>query len=186
MIKLFVLRHAQTDSDVQDRTLGTLDWPLNKMGLKEIKRFATKLKASKTKFDLIIASPLKRTFDSANIIGEALNVPVITDKLIIERNFGELQGLTWEEFCEKYPELIPGNEKYYQTNLPSAEPRESVVTRVKQFLQKIHANYDGKAILVVTSTGIIRIMKCELLGISPEESRKGLIPNLELIKFTLK
>ena len=113
---LTVIRHGETNFNKEQRISGQSDETLNEQGKKQALEFAHYLKEQKSAYDLIISSPLTRAKETAEIIAQELNLQVEYDDLLKERNFGELDGLTWQEFVEKYPELAKQNTKEYQEN----------------------------------------------------------------------
>ena len=68
MITLYVIRHGQTDWNIENRLQGSTDIPLNDVGIKQAQESALKLK--NTYFDFIISSPLKRAFETANQVNK--------------------------------------------------------------------------------------------------------------------
>jgi len=185
MINLSILRHASTDADNKGITLGKLDWPLNHSGLESAKSFASELKKTGESFDLIISSPLLRAKQTADLIGAELSVSVAVNHLIAERDFGEMSGLSWSEFISKFPDLTKGNTPVFQSNLPSGESIPDVEKRVQNFIDFLLANFESKSILIVTHTGIIRILKRLIGNVSAKNSRSKNVQNLEITHLTL-
>jgi len=185
-IRLSVIRHAQTDENLTKIVIGRKDVPLNENGRKEAELSAQNLLKTKQQYDLIITSPMIRTKETASIIGEKLGIPIIENALLIERHFGELDGLTWEEFSQKFPELAAINTPTYQENLPSGEKISEVESRVREFISILKKEYADKRVLVVTHAGLIRIFKRELSNKSVEDSRKEDIPNAEVLDLIIK
>ena len=99
-MKIYVTRHGQTDWNVQGKTQGRTDIELNEVGIKQAKQ--TKEELKNVDIDLIICSPLKRAKQTAQIINEGRNIPIIFDDQIIERNFGEFEGekIKFDEFWD--------------------------------------------------------------------------------------
>jgi len=180
MVKLFVLRHAETGAEKLGITLGRIDWPLNDTGRNFAKIAAQKFiqEHNPDEIKAIITSPMQRTKQTAEIFQKALGCQMFVELLIIERNFGEMQGLTWDQFTEKYPNLKLGNTLERQTNLPSGETIEQVEGRVKLFIEKIKNEYADTNLLIVTHNGIIRILRRlfanEAMMDSPDSSNLGL------------
>ena len=185
-IKFTVLRHGETQNNVDGKFIGFMDDDLNENGKKQAKVFAEKILKNGEKYDVIITSPLKRAKGIAEIICKENNIPVVENGLLKERNFGELEGLTWEEFAQKFPGLAKTNTPTYQENLPTGESIPQVESRVKEFLNYVKKEYQGKKILVITHAGIIRIIKREIGGVSLEESRKEDIKNTESLTYIIK
>lgn len=177
------VRHGETMTNKSGIYAGITDPDLNETGKQQALDFADKLNSSD--YDLIIHSPLKRSKQTAEIIAQKTGVVLLEEPLTIERNLGVLEGLTWEQFSQKYPELLQDNSEQLQANLPGGESIGEVEARVGKFIEKIKTEYKDKKILVVTHGGVIRILKRLLGGQTTEESRKNDPDNLDMNKFTI-
>lgn len=187
-MQIVIVRHGETGYEAQKKTLGWLDKALNENGRVAAGQYATFLKQQDEHFDLIISSPLTRARQTAKIIADTLGMDFIENELIKERNFGELSGLTWEEFSQKYPELAKTNTPNFQENLPKGESIPEVTARVNRFIHflsqlKVGGKY--KRILLVTHTGIIRILLRNLRDYTNEESRELSIDNLSRFELEI-
>jgi valyl-tRNA synthetase len=178
-VQLDILRHGEATHNINGSFAGSkTDTKLTEDGIRAAELFAKELE---TEYDLIISSPQKRALKTAQITAAKFNTEVITNELLVERDFGELEGLTWEEFEAKYPDLAKMNNPIYQPHLPNGETIEQVEERVEKFIKELSKEYSGKKILVVTHAGIIRIFKRKLQAVSYEESRTQDILNLQRI-----
>ena len=92
---LYVIRHGKTDWNLQNKIQGRADIPLNNLGIQEAKQ--TKELLKQTKFYEIISSPLMRAKKTAEIISNH-KTPIMTDFRLIERDFGEFEGINKKEF----------------------------------------------------------------------------------------
>lgn len=110
-MRLFVVRHGQTDWNLQRKIQGTTDIELNENGIRQANDLKKELQDKDFKIDLIISSPLKRARETAQIISDG-KIDIIYDDNIIERNHGELEGtVISEELKEKLNELNDINSK---------------------------------------------------------------------------
>ena len=91
------LRHGESVGNVESRWQGQSDYPLTDRGLAQAQALAKRWQEEKAKFDLVITSPLIRAKNTAEIVASALDVKVEADPLWMERNLGEITGLTMEE-----------------------------------------------------------------------------------------
>jgi broad specificity phosphatase PhoE len=96
-----LLRHGESVGNAQARWQGQSDYPLTEKGRAQAQALAERWKSEEVKFDLIIASPLVRARETAEIVATALNVKVELDSIWMERNIGEMEGLTAEEVRQK-------------------------------------------------------------------------------------
>ena len=105
-MKVYFVRHGQTDWNVQSRIQGQSDIPLNQRGIAQAKALAAQLKT--LAIDCIITSPLQRTKQTAALLNETLQVPILEEEGLKERDFGEFEGvlkLRWKE-AQKQEEAI--------------------------------------------------------------------------------
>ena len=93
---VLMTRHGQTDWNVEKRVQGKADIELNETGIEQAKITSEKLKNEK--IDVIISSPLKRAKQTAEIINQTLNCPIIYEDGISERDFGEFEGKQRTDF----------------------------------------------------------------------------------------
>jgi len=95
-MKIFIVRHGETDSNKLRFLQGQkIDDSLNQEGIRQVNELAEGLKTQH--YDVIFASPLKRAFETAQIIAKGRNLAIHTSEKIKERDYGSLSGKTWEE-----------------------------------------------------------------------------------------
>lgn len=143
MTTFYLLRHG-------DKEFMPGDPPLNPIGIKQAENTAKYLKNHNIK--AIYASHLKRVQQTAQIISDVLNLPISTDKRLIERlNWGDKIGQTFEEFNVEWRKT--DKDRNYK---PTAG-NSSVETgnNLKYFLDEMAQKHDNQNILVVTSGGTI-------------------------------
>ena len=144
---IYLVRHGQTDWNIENRIQGHLDMPLNDTGRNEARICVTQLSA--LKIDQIIASDLSRTKETANIINETLFLPISFDSRLRETNCGDLQGRLSKD--------IPEDTWYTFNHEPHklhAESLLDVYNRVKSFFNDLDAT---KNTLIVTHAGVVRM-----------------------------
>ncbi|MBR5896615.1 MAG: histidine phosphatase family protein [Lachnospiraceae bacterium] len=133
-MKLYIIRHGETDWNKVKRIQGNTDIPLNAYGEELARITAEGLKD--TRFDYIFSSPLKRAYKTAEIIRGTRPIEIVTDDRLVEMSFGSYEGTTKDERpadCElgtffKHPELyVPDND---------AETIDSIVARAGEFLDE--------------------------------------------------
>ena len=135
-MKLYVIRHGQTDWNVKEKCQGRTDIELNNTGIKQAQNAKEQLK--KYKIDLIICSPLKRTRKTAEIINEAINCQIISDERIIERGFGNIEGKTDEEWKKILGDNTYAISNYYLNfNESNIESMRNICERVWDLLDEI-------------------------------------------------
>ena len=122
-MKIYVVRHGQTDWNVAGKCQGRTDIELNNTGIEQAKN--TKGQLKKHNIDLIVCSPLKRAIKTAEIINEETKCNIIIDERLIERGCGEVEGTTKEE----WPGIVDNedidiiNNYYLNWNEKDIEPK---------------------------------------------------------------
>ncbi len=164
MVKLILVRHAESEWNPIGRYQGLLDPDLSERGKQQAKLLAQEL--SKEHIDTIYSSPLKRTYATALEIAKVKGLDVIKEDRIIEIDHGVWSGMLVEEVMEKYPEdFRRWLEEPHKVEFPGGESLRSVFNRVKEFLDEVKKKHREKTVVVVSHTVPIRAMYCALLGI---------------------
>ncbi|MDX1952651.1 MAG: histidine phosphatase family protein [Verrucomicrobiota bacterium] len=96
-----LLRHAESVGNAQSRWQGQSDYPLSEKGRAQARALAARWAAERVKFDIVIASPLLRARETVEIIASALALKVEIDPIWMERDVGEMEGLTADEILQK-------------------------------------------------------------------------------------
>jgi uncharacterized phosphatase len=145
---LGLLRHGQTDWNIDFRLQGITDIPLNETGIAQAKDAAAVIDSKN--WDLVLSSPLSRARDTAAIVCEANGLSeAIIEPLLLERSFGEAEGLSHEEWKSKYtdPNSVPGGE-----SLHDLEKRANLL------LDSLAQRYAGKRFIAVSHGALIRVL----------------------------
>ncbi|MCI0520253.1 MAG: histidine phosphatase family protein [Chloroflexi bacterium] len=159
-----LLRHGQSVANAENRHQGQRDYPLTPHGEEQISRLARRWLAEKRSFDGILASPLSRARQSAEIIAAALHLPIEFDAIWMERDDGLISGLLDAEAELQFP-----NARQIASYAPRGETGESrwdVYLRAGQALQRLIERPAGSW-LVVSHGGLLNALICAALGIPP-------------------
>ncbi|MBD3353219.1 MAG: hypothetical protein GF364_17195 [Candidatus Lokiarchaeota archaeon] len=169
---LTLVRHGETNYNLENRFQGITDVSLNHKGKKQAKKSAKYLFDWSVKnnryFDIILSSPLNRCIETAKEFEKLYEIEVIKEELLKERNYGVFEGLKHREAHEKYPDLFSD---YQQDkpfiSLPGGETAFDVEARMRDLLlHKIPEEYSmKKEILLVTHLNPIRAV-FRLLGLA--------------------
>ncbi len=167
-IKLYVVRHGQTQHNVAGIIQGHTDSPLTALGKSQARRTAKRLE--EIRFDAIYTSDLGRAVATARIIAKKQNCEIIKTENLRESYMGEVQGLTRDLFEAKYPGAY---ERWISDSVhnrpPGAESIDDIIARCKAFTDKLVAEYpDDSKILAVTHGGPTRGLICAVLGMPRE------------------
>ena len=146
MNKLVLLRHGQSQWNLENKFTGWKDVPLTEQGINEAKNAGKLIKKNSIKFDKIFSSVLQRANKTAIIAIRAaeMNEFFINDNLIYtrhkslnERDYGELVGLNKAETAEKYgKEQVHIWRRSYDISPPKGESLKDVVQRVSPYFQE--------------------------------------------------
>lgn len=169
--ELYLVRHGETDWNLQHRIQGLTDIPLNEDGRAQAR--ATGRLLARRRWDGIYSSPLSRAFETARIISAevGLGEPQVIDALV-ERNYGEAEGLDFAEIDRRWPD---------RGHVPGQESREEVIARVLPALRELAAAHPGESLIVVSHGGAIR----SVLTAADPEGRHGMITNGSIHSFRL-
>ncbi len=150
---IYITRHGQTNWNIQKKAMGKVDEPLNEKGIEQAKIMRNNL--TSLDIDLIICSPLLRAKETAEIINEALNVEIIYDERIIERDFGEFEGKETKDFG-----FWDYWDYYKNEHYDKAENIRDFFKRIYDFLDDICNKYKDKNIMLVTHSGVSIPVAC--------------------------
>lgn len=147
-MNIYMLRHGETDWNMEGRLQGHTDIPLNRNGKNQIKKTAGILNEMGINIDLIFSSPLARAYTSAEIVADIIKFKkedIIVEPLLIERSFGVGEGLLWTERAEKYP----------GDNYPRMESMEQLLQRANDMYQKLVNISKNKENILLVAHGAI-------------------------------
>jgi broad specificity phosphatase PhoE len=141
-----LFRHGQTNWNINFLLQGVTDIPMNETGIEQVKLAAKAMR--KDDWDLILTSPLGRARQTAEIISEHFGFDtVVEQELLIERSFGEAEGLSHEQWREKYANL---------DEIPGGESRSALAIRSQLLLDTVSKQFEGKRVLAVSHGALIR------------------------------
>lgn len=144
---------------------GQMEIPLNKLGEQQAEQIGVQLKDFP--IDVLYTSPQVRAHRTAKAIRQHHpNTPMHTHTLLKERNFGTLEGKSFEEICSQYPTMA--FDKNWDHPYFQAEGGESIIdvyNRGKQFLSEILSEHEGKTIAIISHGVTIRCMVCYILNL---------------------
>lgn len=158
-MKLYVLRHGETEENKTGMMQGEMDTVLNKKGKEQALSLQPTLK--EIGIDVIFCSPKKRTLETAILAFPTAKIHF--DDRLKSRDHGEFQGMSRNEINLHDYWNIKKNIQYER-----AESVGHLMDRVVDFLNFLKENYDDKKVLIVTHSGIVRILYYYFHGI-PED-----------------
>lgn len=186
--RLVIIRHGQSEQnaalDLYQDDIDTLahvrdaDIKLNELGIWQAEQTGVHL-AKTDQFDICFCSPYKRAVETATNILQQFDykVKLYKDNWLREKEFGRLHGLTENTVRERFPLEydVRNRDGKYWYRFPGGENYCDVETRVNCFLEKLHRDYSGRSVLVVTHQVPFKLFR-SLFQHLDEEGVLGLEP----------
>lgn len=169
--KLVLVRHPQTDWNRSQRYQGHSDRPLTDFGIGTIPGIVDAV--AKTTFQAIISTGLQRTDRVAEAVREQQGrLDAITiDERWREVHHGLWEGLRFEEVSRQYPELVRARfSNFWSSRAHGGESMEDLSLRLQQAWNDLVSRHSGKRILLVTHAGVIQLLVCAAVGVSPQRN----------------
>ena len=166
-MKLYLIRHAESYGNIKGKIISTTDFELTEKGIAQSQRIGQKI-CSELKEQPISAycSSLARArqtlIEILRCIGHE-NTEITETDFLKEMDLGLLEGMTWEERRQKYPE-IDLDKKLSLLRAPCGESYQDVKNRCQRFAEKhLEKESDEKSIIIVSHDITLRILTNVLL-----------------------
>jgi 2,3-bisphosphoglycerate-dependent phosphoglycerate mutase len=175
MAKLVLIRHGESQWNLENRFTGWIDVPLTANGEAEARRAGEELRDAGLHFDVAFTSVLQRATKTLDIVLDVLgqaDIPVIGDQALNERHYGDLQGLNKAETAAKFGDAqVHIWRRSYDVPPPNGESLKDTAARTLPYwrasiLPELKA---GKNVLVVAHGNSLRSIVMEIEGLSPAE-----------------
>jgi 2,3-bisphosphoglycerate-dependent phosphoglycerate mutase len=172
MARLVLLRHGESQWNLENRFTGWVDVPLSPKGIEEARRAGEKLRGFT--FDRAFTSVLSRANDTLRIVLEVLGqttIPIAKDKALNERMYGDLQGLNKAETAKKYGDAqVKIWRRSYDVRPPGGESLKDTAERVLPYYEQMIKPYllKGETIIVAAHGNSLRALVMELDQLSKE------------------
>lgn len=149
-MRIYLVRHGQTNYNLKRLVQGRIDEPLNKTGIKQAKQTGQLIKQLNFKFDKIVSSPLSRAFETAYLIAKKNNYKdnIILDNLLVERDFGAYE-LT--EIKESFPIVM--QEGFNENGF---EDTETLKKRIRSAISNLYLNHSDQTLILTVHAHVIR------------------------------
>ncbi len=153
--KIFLLRHGETQANIEQRYQGQGESHLSELGIEESEELSNFL--AKEDFCSIYSSTLSRSYETAKLIARPHKLDVIKIDDLKERNYGIWENLKFDEIRKRFPDLYgswlidPG-----KTLIPDAETLESMQRRGVAAIESLIEKHCGKTFCVVGHGGMNR------------------------------
>jgi len=163
--RLLLVRHGETELNSAQRYWGATDVKLGALGMGQAERLRDHLATER--ISAIYSSSLQRALTTAETIATRHQLPITPCAELREINFGQVEGLNYEEIGQLFPELAAKMNLPRDLDLqfPGGESLAEMGHRVIGFLDRLVKHTEGETVLIVAHTGVLRILICRLMGI---------------------
>lgn len=152
-VRVALVRHGETDWNVEGRLQGSSDIPLNDIGRSQARTAAAAL--ADDSWDTLVSSPLSRASETADIIGHVIGLTRSADhEDLMERRFGRAEGMTGYEAWAYWPD----------GDYPGAESHDALAERGRRRLDLLADENPGRSLVAVAHGGIIRAVLRSITG----------------------
>ncbi len=175
MTSLVLLRHGESQWNLENRFTGWVDVPLSPKGEEEARQAGEKLKAAGIRFDLAFTSVLQRAIRTLEVTLDVLGqstIPVEKDQALNERHYGDLQGLNKAETAKRFgDEQVHIWRRSYDVAPPGGESLKDTAARTLPYFEAeiLPAVKAGKTVLVAAHGNSLRSVVMHLDRLSREE-----------------
>ena len=160
---VWLIRHGLTES-AEDRCCGRSDVRLSADGIKQAKEIATRI--ARESISHFYSSHLSRAIETARIVVEPHGLPFRTMNELAEMDFGDLEGLRYEEIQERYPDISQSwMNSPTETRFPNGESFTLMSIRVLGALNLLISRHRNQSIAMITHAGVIRLILARALSI---------------------
>jgi alpha-ribazole phosphatase/probable phosphoglycerate mutase len=161
-LRIALVRHGEADGSVRGRCCGSLDPPLSDEGRRQMRRASCLLQ--RLGVAATYASPRRRALDSAKALEMA--APLVVDDRLREIDFGLLEGLTYDEVADRYPDVWRDwMQAPVDVAFPQGERFDVFGARVELAVAGLTARHRGDAIVIVAHGGVNRLILARALGL---------------------
>ena len=178
-MRLYLIRHGQTDWNVAGRIQGSTDIPLNDTGRRQAACLAEGME--KRPVTQVFSSTLSRAYETAAAIGKRQGVPVRGLSQLQEVNYGDWEGLTMEEIEQKYPNE---QEQWYLSPVevapPGGETQTQVYERCRQAVEKILDEAQGDVAVVSHGATVVFLLEYMMDGTGRDEEDDIIVGNASI------
>ncbi len=170
-MKLYLIRHGQTDWNRARRLQGRSDVPLNEWGRKVAE--LTREGLQDVQFDMAFTSPLSRAKETAEMILQGRDIPILEEPRMIEVNFGGYEGKSFDLDDENLQYFFSKPECY--RSVDGSEPMQAIMERIGEFYEELIANpeYQDSTILISTHGAALSALLCHIKGWPVSDFWKG-------------
>ena len=183
MSKLILLRHGQSQWNLENRFTGWVDVPLTELGVEEAKEAGRKIKQAGIHLDLAFTSALKRAHDTLDLClktSDQVGLPTQYDQALNERHYGDLQGLNKAETAQKFGDAqVLIWRRSYDVPPPGGEALKDTAARTLPYFESriVPELKAGKNVLISAHGNSLRAIVMKLDNLTEQQVVELNIPN---------
>jgi probable phosphoglycerate mutase len=163
--RLVLLRHGETGLNAQRRYSGRDDVPLSDRGREQAEALGRRVAGLVPSVAAVVSSPLRRCIATAAAVAAANgDPPVVTERDLIECDFGQWEGRTLAEVREQWPEATAAWLTSTSAAPPGGESLQQVAKRVRRAVSTLRESYPGVAVVVVSHVWPLKVMLRDALA----------------------
>jgi probable phosphoglycerate mutase len=155
-MRLTLIRHGQTDWNLQGRWQGHADEPLNELGRLQAMALAQRIVEIGESHDAIISSDLSRASETARHVASVTGLPVRTSALWRELDLGSWSGLTKKQVSERYADELAQLRAGADLPRGGGEREADMDRRIEEALALLRKEFADMRVIVVTHGGPVR------------------------------
>ncbi len=177
--RLLLIRHAQTEWNIQRRFQGHGDSPITEEGQEQLQRLKSRLAG--LEFDVVYSSDLRRTMETSKMLSGKQRVE---EPRLRERGVGILEGLNLEQIMAEHAEAFRAfrsGDKDHQ--IEGGESLQIALNRAWTFLEEMPEKHPGAELAAVSHAGLIRLVCKQILGLALDAPNFFQIPNTSLTQL---
>ncbi len=163
-LRLLLVRHGETEWNVQRRYQGQTDVALSPKGILQAEALALRLSAES--IDAAFASDLQRAWLTGQIVTQGREIALTPEPRMREMHFGMLEGLTFDEAQSQHADVIRAWLDNENQPPPGGEDLVGFSRRVKSVLEELQRNHASQTVLLVAHGGPLSEMARLMLGLS--------------------
>ncbi|SHJ47714.1 histidine phosphatase family protein [Paramaledivibacter caminithermalis] len=187
MLKLYLIRHGETQWNCEAKTQGCKNIDLSKLGLLQGRLLANKLKKLNEDYLKIYTSDLDRCYLTAKAVSEELKIDVEVHKDLREMSFGDWEGLTLEEIRKAYfKEYLRWRTEPHKAYIPKGESLKAVQNRCLNSVKKIIRKHNNGSVIIISHGVAIKTMIFGLLGLDLKHFYSISLNNASLNKLEFR
>jgi len=181
--KIIMVRHGETKWNTENRIQGQANTPLTELGIKQAQQTGKAL--HKENISEIYSSDLGRAMQTAKVINKYLNLSIIKQEGLRERNYGVLQGISFDELDDKFPVIrLNMNSRDPNYVIPGGESIFQFSQRVSTCINSIIANSNASNLLLVVHGGVLERFFHTVVGLPLDFKRSFSLSNSSINKFS--